>query len=420
MELTPEDLREVEFRERFRGYDPDEVDDFLERAAAGLAELRARVRELTERAEKAEEELHGPQQGSWLGRIERELTNLQSALSWAIEREDAALALRLAGSQTWYWYHAMCGAWAEGRLWLERALSLPGGRAAPRPRARALAGAMLLAQFQGDLAAARTRVAELVAVGEELEEGAVLLLARGAMAQLLLVTGDFAAAERMDDEALELAYRLDDAWSACRKLANKAYCALHRGDPASARAYLVEGADLARQTGDTWSLAMALGELGDLERIEGAHERAGVLYTESLTLQESLGIGERSPSLVHNLGYVALAQHDTNCAAARFADALQQFHWRGDRRGIAECIIGLGAVAAAKGEADTAVQLFGAAEAALESLSTQLWPSNRSDYDRWVGQTRADLSASTFDSLWSEGRRLSLDEAVALALSGEV
>ena len=161
---------------------------------------------------------------------------------------------------------------------------------------------------------------------------------------------------------------------------------------------------------------MALGELGDLERVEGAHDRASSLYTESLTLHESLGLGEHSPSLVHNLGYVALAQHDTSSAAAYFTDALEQFRWRGDHRGIAECVIGLAAVAAAEGEAATAAQLFGSGQAALEALRMQLWPSNRPDYDHWMARTRSKLSASAFEGMWSKGRTLSMDEALKLAL----
>jgi hypothetical protein len=161
---------------------------------------------------------------------------------------------------------------------------------------------------------------------------------------------------------------------------------------------------------------MALGELGDLERVRGAHDRAGVLYAESLALHESLKLGERSPSLIHNLGYVALAEHEPSSAAAHFTDALHQFSWRGDRRGVAECVIGLASVAAAEGDAVTAARLFGAGQAALEALGTQLWPSNRPDYEHWVARTGAELSASVFEILWSEGRTLSLDAAVTRAL----
>jgi DivIVA domain-containing protein len=55
MELTPQRLREVEFKERWRGYDPEEVDDLLERVAAGLEDFESRVRQATERAVRAEQ-----------------------------------------------------------------------------------------------------------------------------------------------------------------------------------------------------------------------------------------------------------------------------------------------------------------------------------------------------------------------------
>ena len=49
MELTPRLLTEVEFREQWRGYSQNEVDDFLERVAAAVGELLDRLREANER-----------------------------------------------------------------------------------------------------------------------------------------------------------------------------------------------------------------------------------------------------------------------------------------------------------------------------------------------------------------------------------
>jgi DivIVA domain-containing protein len=43
MELSSKLLREVEFRDRLRGYDTDEVDEFLEQVAVGVDELRAQL-----------------------------------------------------------------------------------------------------------------------------------------------------------------------------------------------------------------------------------------------------------------------------------------------------------------------------------------------------------------------------------------
>lgn len=53
-DLSPKTLREVEFREKLRGYHPDDVDDFLERVASGLETLLSRLREANDRANRLE------------------------------------------------------------------------------------------------------------------------------------------------------------------------------------------------------------------------------------------------------------------------------------------------------------------------------------------------------------------------------
>jgi len=57
MDLTPDLLLEAKFAPARRGYDMNEVDDFLERCAEGLDVLLARLRSEFERAERAEAEL---------------------------------------------------------------------------------------------------------------------------------------------------------------------------------------------------------------------------------------------------------------------------------------------------------------------------------------------------------------------------
>ena len=54
MDLSAKVLREVEFRDRLRGYDTDEVDEFLEKVAVAVEELQEKMRQLAYRAERAE------------------------------------------------------------------------------------------------------------------------------------------------------------------------------------------------------------------------------------------------------------------------------------------------------------------------------------------------------------------------------
>ena len=55
IEVSARTLREVEFREKLRGYNQDDVDEFLERAAAGVELLHDRLRQAMERAMRAEQ-----------------------------------------------------------------------------------------------------------------------------------------------------------------------------------------------------------------------------------------------------------------------------------------------------------------------------------------------------------------------------
>jgi hypothetical protein len=49
-------------------------------------------------------------------------------------------------------------------------------------------------------------------------------------------------------------------------------------------------------------------------------------------------------------------------------------------------------------------------------LETRLSPSNRADYERSLAIARGGLDAADFRAAWSEGRRVSLNEAVCEAL----
>src|SRR5207249_3024416 len=92
-------------------------------------------------AERAEPELHGPRQLTWLRRLDRELDNARAALGWAEACGDTETVLRLAGALWWYWW--MRGHLREGQRWLEPALA----RDAAVPaavRAKALCAAALL------------------------------------------------------------------------------------------------------------------------------------------------------------------------------------------------------------------------------------------------------------------------------------
>ena len=54
MDVSAQTLRDVKFREKFRGYHPDDVDEFLEQVAEGITYLQGRLREAQGTADPAD------------------------------------------------------------------------------------------------------------------------------------------------------------------------------------------------------------------------------------------------------------------------------------------------------------------------------------------------------------------------------
>ena len=99
MEVSPKTLREVEFREKMRGYHPEDVDHFLEQVAAGIEVLQDRLRQAVERAQRAEAEASDA--GGADDTLRKTLVLAQRTADLAVQeaREQAARILASAEQQ---------------------------------------------------------------------------------------------------------------------------------------------------------------------------------------------------------------------------------------------------------------------------------------------------------------------------------
>jgi tetratricopeptide (TPR) repeat protein len=414
-------------------------------------------------AERAERELHGPEQVAWLDQLEAEHPNLRAALEWALQAGDSAQALRFGGALWWFWY--VRGYISEGRRWLDRVLDA----ASPRPNketpaaahelertaqfATALFAAGYLALFQGDFVAARARLgtslelwrelaalhpteprvrhgrfsaltflmlsvhfegdnaalaslsAEYLALQDTLDDPrdqALMLfnLGRGA----LLQQGDYLAARTQLEQSLELLRALGDVWTIAQVVIDLGLVALYQEDYGPAQAWYEEGLNLARALKDRALIASALNNLGEVARCQDDDERACRLYAESLQLHQELGNKPETPRLLHNLGYLALHRGDCAQAAAYFRESLESFERLGMTRGVAENLAGFAAVAASCGRAAEAARLWGTAEALHETVGTPVWPSDRREQLRYQAIARAQLDTTSWEAAWQQGR----------------
>jgi tetratricopeptide (TPR) repeat protein len=212
-------------------------------------------------AEEARPELNGPDQLEWLERLEAEHDNIRAALSWALERKEDELALRLGGALGLFWsvrsYHS------EGRRWLEATLAID-GRGTSELRAMALVGAGTLALQQGDFDRAKEVCEEglELLVHEEAEEGSeVKLDLLSCLGWVERERGDYTRATQLFEESLELSREMRDTWWIAHSLSNMATMSHDLGDSVRATELYEGSMDLFREQGDKQGLANCLTNL---------------------------------------------------------------------------------------------------------------------------------------------------------------
>jgi len=185
---------------------------------------------------RAEPELTGAGQATWLARLDADYDNIRAALAWAWEHadDDDELALQLVGALWRFWW--IRGHLAEGRRWLEGLLGRGGGSAAVR--ARALNGAGNLAWNQGDYAGATAWYEESIALWRRVGDAVGIARSLGNLGMVLHEQGDLSGARARYEESLALHRQQSDLdlWSIAATLNNLGRAVHEQGDGARARA----------------------------------------------------------------------------------------------------------------------------------------------------------------------------------------
>jgi predicted ATPase/transcriptional regulator with XRE-family HTH domain/Tfp pilus assembly protein PilF len=347
--------------------------------------------------------------------VNSELDNLRIAHDWLVATRQTELALRLSAALELAWNRPDLR--SEGCARLEDVLALPDAERFAVPYARVVCALGIVSLTRSDMQHASEYLERGLQLVRASQDPAFESLAYAALGLLAIYRGDLDRAEASIERALAIARQLHNTFLEARSLNGLVDLALSRGDLAAAEEHALAGVRLGDQTADVFSQAMAVNYLGDVYRSRGDLVRADASYARALSLFMQLG-GQGRPyhGLLHNMGYVMLGRKSGSAAAALFFEAAEGYERGGtDRRGIAECVLGLAAVAVSAGKPLLAGRLIGAADASLEMLGTTVSPSNRADYYRTRLAAEAALEAREWTSALELGRQLTLENALDAA-----
>ena len=369
-------------------------------------------------AEETYPELKGPDQLEWLERLEAEHDNMRAAISWALERKEAELAIRQGGA---LWRFSLVrGHYAEGRRWLEEALAIDGGESL-ESRAMALAGAGTLASEQGDLDWAKEACEEglklLAHEAREASEANLCLLA--CLGWVKWRREEHGQATQLFEESLALSREMSDTWWLASFLQGLATVSYSQGGFERATELYEQSMDLFREQGDKRGLAISLGNLAMLVYSQGDLGRAAKLTEEAVALLRELGTRGGVSMGLYNLGWIALLQDDLGRAANLYRESLSLSWDSGLNPLVQNALEGLACVAGAKGEADRAARLWGAAQALHETKGIPRDADFLAEADARTSAVRSGMGEGAWKEAWRKGRAMTLDEAVSYALEQE-
>jgi len=367
-------------------------------------------------AEEATEE-SGAEGAEWLERFAFEHDNFRAALEWLTETGDAEWGLRLGAALFHFWETR--DYLTEGRARLDKLLKLAGAAAATKVRARALFAAGVLAGGQGDYASADALVGESLDITRELDDKQGVAVSLNALAVLAKGRGDVAVAHSLLEESLAGWRELGDLKAVARSLSNLANVVTLQGDYARARSLYAECLSIFQGLGDRTGVAWSLNHQGDVARDQGDTLAARTLYERSLAIFRELGDSWGIAGALADLG--TLAREQQNCPEAHtlYRESLRVFQKLDHKRGIARLLECFACLAAAQFRAERSLRLAGAAAALRQNIGAPLTPAEQRKLDAILDPARKALTNTACTTAWLEGWALPVEKAIEEVLVPE-
>jgi non-specific serine/threonine protein kinase len=322
----------------------------------------------------------GPELAAWLGRLDREHENLREALGWLEEEREVERGLRLASAPLRFWW--IRGHLAEGRARLEALLnvrSVVPVRDEVRARALHVLGVLIYRHADytaGDGYAARSRLEASLEVYRRLGDEAHTAAVLQDLGRVSVELGEWMAAQSFLEESLTIELRLNNPYGIALSRLQMGLARFCGGELSQARTHLEESLEMFRELDDRFCINACLCYLGYIDGEEGAHSAARSRY---------LQINGTFPVL--------------------------QSRW-----GNTYMLEGFARLAAAEGQATRALHLGGATIALRETFGVSIGPGSEALFRRSLEPAWQALGEEAGMTIWDEGRAMTLEEALALAL----
>jgi predicted ATPase/predicted Ser/Thr protein kinase len=365
-------------------------------------------------AEEVVAEQAGGEASEWLEHFTLEHDNFRAALEWLSETGEAEWGLRLGAALFRFWEAREY--LAEGSDSLGKVLKLKGAAAPTKARARALFAAGVLTGAQGNYAAANALFDESLEIARHLGDKHGAAVSLNAMGVVARDRGDLASAHSLFEESLALWRDLGDLKAIARALSNLASVLKLQGEFEHARNLHGECLAIFQGMEDLTGVAWSLNSQGDVARDQGDSTAARALYEKGLEIFRGLDDRWGIAGTLADLGNLARDERDCGAAHALYRESLITFQELDHKRGVARLLECCACSAAAEMQAERSLRLAGAAAALRQNIGAPLTPVEQIKLESILDPARQALSNTASTMAWLEGWSMPMEKAVEEAL----
>ena len=410
-------------------------------------------------AEQADKEAHGPNQVEWMDRLDLELDNFRTAFDRCLSSRQTEKLLRLFAALGWTWL--VRWSTSESRSWLAKIRAVADCADYPASYGQILNTMAHQEWIVANFDKARSLVEESRAIwlklGPDGERGLAETLYLSGM--ILIMEPDYNNAASYFEQSFELFQKCGDKWGMAFAKFFVGNVANMRGENVSALVWLKQSLDLFRELGDPWGLArssqwlgqlfleqgdyekarlyfeqhlkldeelhfkqgiaVALYDLGNLYRYQGDYDQAEQYYKKSLRISREYRLNLNGSNDLYNLGMIALHQNNYLTAGSYFLDYFDVARKMYEQIGACDLLISLAAVAGGMNEPERAAKLSGAAQALFETTDYRIPAFDQAEFYRHIQIARVQLGEAKFETLQTEGRAMTMEQAIAYALESK-
>ncbi|HXQ39375.1 MAG TPA: hypothetical protein VN843_35575, partial [Anaerolineales bacterium] len=258
---------------------------------------------------------------------------------------------------------------------------------------------------------------ESVALYRESTDRRGLSFALVILAYPLEFLGERERAETVLQESYSIARAEGDVYVICRSLniLARVVSNLHQ-DRNLAQNYVEESYRLAKEAGLRSQEAQSSEILGFIAIDGKNYDAARTHFKESARVYEEIGAAFNVILEKSNLAHLERRTGNYATALEYYRETIVAFRDMGQTGAVAHQLECFGFIALAQSQNERALQLFAAANALREKANTPMRPDEQTYFDKQLESLREKMDARLYDSIWSEGHTMTMEQAIELAL----